>query len=83
MSYTAHTSTVRTLILQLFLGHNLVNLKPFLRYPPSIVHRQYFIIISFEKKVYAIFDTIGYLKTCSKLLGWVLEEILRKCYQAF
>jgi len=43
-------SIVRTLILQPFLGHYLVNPKPFLRYLPNIVRRQNFIIISFVKK---------------------------------
>jgi hypothetical protein len=43
-------SLMCTLILQLFLGHYIVNLKPFLRYLQSIVRRQNFIIISFVKK---------------------------------
>jgi hypothetical protein len=39
-------------VVQLFmiLAHYPVNLKPFLRYLPSIVHRQYFVIIFLEKR---------------------------------
>ncbi len=48
IEYSVHTSIVRTLILQ-FSAHYLVSLKPFLGYLPSIVHRQYFITIFFEK----------------------------------
>jgi hypothetical protein len=36
--------------LKPFLGHYLVNLKPFLRYLPSIACLQNFIIISFVTK---------------------------------
>ncbi len=50
IEYSAHMSIVLTLILQPFLGHYLVHPKPFLRYLPSIVRRQNFIIISFVKK---------------------------------
>jgi hypothetical protein len=50
IEYSVHASIVRTLILQPFLGYYLVNLKPFLRYLPSIVRRQNFIIISYVKK---------------------------------
>jgi hypothetical protein len=50
IKYSVHTSIVRTLILQPFLGDYLDNSKPFLRYLPSMVRRQNFITISFVKK---------------------------------
>ncbi len=50
IEYSVHTSIVRALVLQPFLGDCLVNSKPFLRYLPSMVRRQIFITISFVKK---------------------------------
>jgi len=50
IEYSVHVSIVHTLILQPFLGHYLVNPKPFLRYLPSIVRRQNLILISSVKK---------------------------------
>jgi len=45
-------SIVCTLILQQFFVQYPIILKPFIRYPPSIVRRKYFSIIFFEKSVY-------------------------------
>jgi hypothetical protein len=52
----------------MILGHFPVNLKPFLRYLPSIVHRQYLIAI-FIEKVCTILDIIQYV------LGYILMAI--------
>ncbi len=49
IKYSAHMIILCILILQWFLAHYAINLKPFLGYLPSMVHRQYFIIILFEK----------------------------------
>jgi hypothetical protein len=55
IEHSAYMGIVSTLILQPFLGHYLVNHKPFFRYLPSIICRQNFIIISFVKKCAMIY----------------------------
>jgi hypothetical protein len=49
IEYSVHRSTVCTLILNRFFVHYSVKLIPFLKYLPSVMHRQYF-TITFLKK---------------------------------
>ncbi len=56
--------------------HYKSHLKPFLSYPPCIVHREYFSIIFNVKKVHTILNKILYLGHCMENSRVLLRDCL-------